>query len=413
MLAVVNHRAARAVFRAIALIFLTVGAATLWSQPASAWWNDQWTTRKKITLDTSASGASITDPIGTSPLLVRLHVGNFRFGLAKEDGGDLRFIGSDDKTPLKHHVEKYDSLIGEALIWVSVPDLKPGAKTEIWLYYGNAKVPAAVDAKGTYDPDTVLVYHFNDRAAPAQDVSAWANHAQTVLPGADGAIIGQGARLDGQIGATLPASASLVVAEAGELTWSVWFKMTAPQARSVLYGRHEGGNALLVGIDNGVPFVEVNNAGTVQRSGEGAPVTASSWHHLAMVAKAGQITLYLDGNQFSTLAAALPTMTGSAIVGRDGVASASPPQDATAAPAASAPSTAADATPPASGDAASPSASAPDVVASSGFVGDIDETADRQGCAPRRASSSWLRSGRARTTPSSSRSAWTRRHPAG
>ncbi len=265
---------ARAVFRAIALIFLTVGTATLWSQPAAAWWNDQWTMRKKITLDTSASGASINDPIGTSPVLVRLHVGNFRFGTAKDDGGDLRFIAADDKTPLKYHVEKYDALLGEALIWVGVPDLKPGAKTEIWLYYGNPKVPAAVDAKGTYDPDTLLVYHFNDRGTPAQDVSAWANSAQSVLPGADGAIIGQGARLDGQTAATLPGSPSLVVAEAGELTWSVWFKMMSPQPRSVLYSRHDGPNAFLIGLDNGVPFVEVTNAGNVQRSGESAPASA-------------------------------------------------------------------------------------------------------------------------------------------
>ena len=102
--------AGRAVRRAITLMLLIVGAATLWPQPAAAWWNDQWTLRKKITLDTSASGASISDQIGATPVLVRLHVGNFRFGSAKEDGGDLRFIGSDDKTPLKHHVEKYDAL---------------------------------------------------------------------------------------------------------------------------------------------------------------------------------------------------------------------------------------------------------------------------------------------------------------
>ena len=110
---------------------------------------------------------------------MRLHVGNFRFGTAKEDGGDLRFVAADDKTPLKHHVEKYDSLLGEALVWVSIADLKPGTKNEIWLYYGNQKAPTAVDAKGTYDPDTLLVYHFADRGTPAQDVSAWANSAQT------------------------------------------------------------------------------------------------------------------------------------------------------------------------------------------------------------------------------------------
>ena len=37
-----------------------------WSEPgparALAWWNDEWTLRKKITLDTSATGSAITDP---------------------------------------------------------------------------------------------------------------------------------------------------------------------------------------------------------------------------------------------------------------------------------------------------------------------------------------------------------------
>ena len=328
----------------------------LWPGSAAAWWNDQWSLRKKITIDTAQSGAVVSDPIGSMPILVRLHIGNFRFSSAKDDGGDLRFIASDDKTPLKHHVEKFDSLLGEALVWVSVPDLKPGTKNDIWLYYGNAKAPAAVDAKGTYDPDTLLVYHFNDRGTPAQDVTAWANSAQNLLTAADGSIIGQGARLDGQGGLILPGSPSLVVPEGGELTWSLWLKMTAPQPRAVLFSRSEGANGLTIGLDNGVPFVEVANSGSTQRSGEGAAVAPGTWHHLAVVAKGGQIALYLDGNQFSTLAAALPTMAGPAQLG----------QAAAGAVAESSSS----GTPPASADAAPP-AVAPSGAA--GFAGDIDE----------------------------------------
>jgi biopolymer transport protein ExbB len=375
------------------LLFVLVVAA-LWPGPAAAWWNDQWTLRKKISIDTGPSGASVSDPIGTMPVLVRLHVGNFRFGSAKEDGGDLRFVASDDKTPLKHHVEKYDSLLGEALVWVSVPDLRPGAKAEIWLYFGNPKAPTAVDPKGTYDPDTLLVYHFADRGTPAQDISAWANSAQTVVPGADGAIIGQGARLDGQTALTLPGSPSMVVAEGGTLTWSVWLKMPAPQPRAVLYSRREGPNSLIIGLDNGVPFVEVTNAGSTQRSGEGAPITPNTWRHLAVTANNGQITLYVDGNPFSTLAAALPTLTGTAQIGRDAAASGSAPTDPSAAPAASpdggspqapaaAPESAAPpaaapespAPPAATPESATPPSAAPaaPTAGASGFVGDIDE----------------------------------------
>jgi biopolymer transport protein ExbB len=331
--------------------------AALWPSPASAWWNEQWTLRKKITIDTGPSGAGISDAIGATPVLVRLHVGNFRFGAAKEDGGDLRFVAADDKTPLKHHVEKYDSLLGEALVWVGVPDLKPGAKNDIWLYYGNQKTPAAVDAKGTYDPDTLLVYHFNDRSTPAQDVTAWANTAQNAVPGAEGAIIGQGARLDGQTALTLPGSPSLVVAENGELTWSLWIKMTAPQPGAVLFSRAEGANGLTVGLDNGVAFVEVTNAGNTQRSAGGAAIAAGTWHQIAFTAKGAQIILYVDGNQAATLAAGLPTMTGAAQLGR----------------AASAPAPAADAAAPAADAAqAAPAAAAP-AGAAAGFAGDIDE----------------------------------------
>lgn len=348
-----------------ALLAFVMLVAALWTAPAAAWWNDQWSLRKKITIDTGASGAGVSDAIGTAPILVRLHVGNFRFGAAKEDGGDLRFIAADDKTPLKHHVEKYDSLLGEALLWVSIADMKPGTKNEIWLYYGNQKAPAAVDAKGTYDPDTLLVYHFADRGTPAQDISAWANSAQTVVPAADGAIIGQGARLDGQTALTLPGSPSLVVAEGGELTWSIWLKMTAAQPRAVLFSRSEGQSGLIIGLDNGVPFAEVTNGGSTQRSGEGAPITPGTWRHLALVAKSGQVTLYVDGNPFSTLAAALPTMAGVSYLGRNAAAPAAPADSGSA----SAPAASGDTPAAPGGDAAS----APPAAAAAGFAGDVDE----------------------------------------
>jgi biopolymer transport protein ExbB len=356
-----------------ALLALVLFAA-LWPRPAAAWWNDQWSLRKKITIDTGPSGASVSDAIGTTPILVRLHVGNFRFGAAKEDGGDLRFVAADDKTPLKHHVEKYDSLLGEALVWVSIADLKPGTKNEIWLYYGNAKALTAVDAKGTYDPDTLLVYHFADRGTPAQDVSAWANSAQSVVPAADGAIIGQGAHFDGQTALTLPGSPSLVVAEGGELTWSAWIKMAAPQPRAVLFSRSEAQNGLIIGLDNGVPFVEVTKLGNTQRSGDGAPIAPGAWRHLAVVAKNNQISVYVDGNPFSTLAAALPTMTGTSLLGQNSAAPASPADSAsagtTATPATPAAAPAADT--PASPPAADAAAASP-AAAAVGFAGDLDE----------------------------------------
>lgn len=63
---------------------------------ASNWWNDEWSYRKKITLDATATGIAIAEPIGTAPVLVRLHAGNFQFGVAREDG--LPLGGGEDSS---------------------------------------------------------------------------------------------------------------------------------------------------------------------------------------------------------------------------------------------------------------------------------------------------------------------------
>ncbi|NPV19261.1 DUF2341 domain-containing protein [Bradyrhizobium aeschynomenes] len=357
----------RAVVKLAARLFGAIAALAILSSPASAWWNDDWQLRKKISIDASASGANVTDPIGTIPVLIRLHPGNFRFSAIKEDGSDLRFVAGDGKTPLKHHIEKYDALLGEALVWVSVPSLASGAKTEIWLYYGNKKAVPNADAKGSYDPDFAVVYHFNERGTPALDSTVWGNNAQSVGQPAEGALIGTGLRLDGRAPLMLPSASSLAtVADAG-WTLSLWVKPAALQPNAVLFSRRNGGDGILVGLDNGVPFVEVSAGGSSQRSAAAAPIAAASWHHLAVVAASGKTTLYLDGSPYAALDTGLPALdTTAQIGGSDAGATPAAAQpvssaagDAAATDAAPAPSLANDAA------AAGPTAAA--------FVGDIDE----------------------------------------
>src|SRR5262249_9820746 len=145
----------------------------------------------------------------------------------------------------------------EGLIWVAVPNLASGAKTDIWLYYGNKKAISVGDPKATYDSDNQLVYHFNERGTPALDSSVWANNAQSVGQPAEGALIGTGLRLDGRGTLTLPASSSLALADNSPFTWSAWIKPAALQPNSALYSRRDGANGLVIGLDNGAPFVEI------------------------------------------------------------------------------------------------------------------------------------------------------------
>jgi len=292
-------------------VWLIVLAAS--SGQAQAWWNNDWTLRKKITIDTSATGGGITDPIGTTQVLIRL--ADFDFGAAKDDGSDIRVIADDDKTPLAFHIEKYDSLLGQAFVWVKVPDLKPGAQTTVWLYYGNQgtiTAPGGADAKATYDADTALVYHFADGNALAHDSSGQGNDLQGPVATTD-SLIGPGLRLNGKLPVTIPASPSLAWTDGGALTWSAWIKPAALQANAVIFSRRDGTKTFLIGVDNGIPFVEITGA----RTAAGTPIAANSWHHLAVVVDGAATTLYLDGAAYGTLSIPLPGLNTASVIDGD------------------------------------------------------------------------------------------------
>ena len=139
-------------FRARIFSVLALLTGLLVSQSASAWWNDDWAFRKELTFNLTPAGADIAENTQDVPVLVRLSLANFTyFTDAKPDGSDFRFIAADDKTPLKFHIEKYDSQAQIALVWVRIPQLTGGADKadKVYLYYGNQSATTAADAAGS------------------------------------------------------------------------------------------------------------------------------------------------------------------------------------------------------------------------------------------------------------------------
>jgi len=244
---------------------------------------------------------------------VRLHDGNFKFTDAKEDGSDLRLVAGDDKTPLKFHIEAYDNLLGICFIWVDVPAAAGGGPTEFWLYYNNKNATVGADPAGTYDADTALVYHFAARDAAPRDETANNNTATSPAKTTDAALIGRGAHFDGGNVIALPASPSMAVQPGGKMTWSAWVRMTG--TAGALYARRDGTNALVVGLDQGKPYVAVTVNG-VESRGAATEVITPSWHHIA-VSAAAQTILYLDGKAVATLATPLPALNSPASLGGD------------------------------------------------------------------------------------------------
>ncbi len=261
------------------LVFLLSCLGTLLPTLAHAWWQEDWSYRKQISLDTTQQGAAITDQVGRIPLLVRLHTGNFSFDGVKANGTDLRFVAADDETVFNHRIESFDSLLGVAYIWVDVPEMQGGARQDIWMYYGNPDAPA-LDSSQIFDADYAAVYHFDSApGATVDDATAYANDTQNAVPGTTSGVIAQAAQFSGEP-LLLPASPSLSIPESGQFTFSAWVRTPQSTGEQLLYARRDAGNSLLIGLENGLPFVEVNG----QRSGQAQPLTADQWQHLAVTA---------------------------------------------------------------------------------------------------------------------------------
>lgn len=306
--------------RIVSLLVAATGFALLPARAfADGWWQQDWSFRRQITVDTSPKGGNIAAPAGRVPVLIRLHSGNFSFADAQENGTDIRFVASDNKTPLAFHIESYDAVLGMATIWVDVPDFPAAATKDIYLYYSNKKATPGADAAGTFDADYTLVYHFDDAAGqPPHDKTANANNATTAPSGLDdGAIVGKGARFLGSGAINIPASASLAVKAGDPFTFSAWVKPGAAQPRAALYARRDGEGTVVIGLAQGVPFVEINGSATPARIVATRALMPGQWSHVAVSVDGKTATVYVNGGNAGSAPAAMPALGTPAGLGGD------------------------------------------------------------------------------------------------
>jgi biopolymer transport protein ExbB len=288
-------------------------------QSAHAWWNDQWAFRKEITFDLTAAGADVPGAPADVPVLVRLSLANFGyFGDTKPDGSDLRFVGGDDKTPLEAHIERYDAQAQMAFVWVRVPRLTGGAATDkIFLYYGNKESPAGAASPGTYDKNQALVYHFGAPVGSPQDATANKTEPATFTAEVNPAsLIGAGAKFSGAQGISIPATGALRLVPAQGLTVSAWVRIDAAQQNAYVAALEDANKSLILGIDGTTIFARWSAEDTpavVAQSG--VQMTTGEWHHLALRAGDGKMTILVDGAEAGTANITLVDVGGTLTIG--------------------------------------------------------------------------------------------------
>jgi biopolymer transport protein ExbB len=285
------------------------------ASPAFAWWNPEWTGRKTIVIDTTASGLNLSTPVSDIPVLLRLHSGNFPQFLNSLDGGaDFRLIAGDDQTPLKYHVEKFDAASQIAYVWVKIPTLMPQSKDNtLYLYFGNQTAPKGEDAGNTYDVDTAAAFHFGDPTGLVTDSTAYATPVTGTVISNPASLIGNGATLGGTEALQIQDAPNLRIDP--DKGWGVglWVKFDAlPTEPAYLLDRLEGEQRLSVLISTSGQLV-ARFAG--QEITAPTPVAVGQWAHVALVVTTAEMELFVNGASAGKAAITAAEMGGPLSIG--------------------------------------------------------------------------------------------------
>jgi biopolymer transport protein ExbB len=286
---------------------------------ASAWWNEDWSFKKKVMLDVAKlKHDGVTAPEGAFAL-IRLHTGNFlSFAELADKGKDIRILAGDEVTPLKFYIEKLDPVNEMALVWVKLSkEVTASPEPALWIYFGHAEAVGGEDAPGSYDVSQVLSYQFD--AKEVKDVTANVNNpTEATTTNSEGGLIAGAAVFQGSQIIRVPAKPSLLMAPTTGWTASAWVKIDQAQQNTVLLQRTGPVSSLTLSIKEQTPMLEVTDGSGAKQefAGLGA-IPLGAWHHLAVTATADNLTLYLDGVAAGAFPVKLAELTNEITVGAD------------------------------------------------------------------------------------------------
>jgi len=177
--------------RGAAALGLALALHLLGAAPASAWWNQNWTKRVKLTFLNGGQPENLM----SFPVLVRLDGSRISYADTRNAGEDVRFVDADDTTLLAHEIESWDEA-GSSFVWVKAPQVDASSNADfIYMYYGNplapdAQSPTVVWGDGFFE----MVQHLSETAGTHFDSTSKNNDSIAVDVTTQGSSTG---RIDG------------------------------------------------------------------------------------------------------------------------------------------------------------------------------------------------------------------------
>jgi len=304
-----------------------------------------WGFSKRLYLNTTATGANVSEVVFGFPLLVRLDATSFDFSQARDSGQDIRFT-KPDGTPLPFEIEQWDGTAKVAAIWVLMDTVRGNDSTQsLVMAWGNPAAASQSNGAAVFDTADGYagVWHLSEGAAGTGAAAVYRDATGNAFHGADNisstdhsGVIGAGQRLNSASGDFVDLGINRdFLSGVRQVTLEAWVKV-APGDSAGMVITHSIDDQRNTTLSYAYIMVDQDHyllAGGRTSSGDSVPehivvadeaLTVGSWHHVAASCLYGNdsMYLYMDGVMISAMAAPFAesqtagTVSTSSFIGR-------------------------------------------------------------------------------------------------
>jgi hypothetical protein len=265
-----------------------------------------WGHTARLTINTTASGAGLAEPVADFPLLVRLTRDELDFSQAAADGADLRFA-KPDGSPAPYQIDHWDAAANEAAIWVSLDTVRPNDSIQsIRMHWGKPGAASKSNGPAVFgQAGYAAAWHLEEEGAGTgtpglyRNSAAAADHGLDSLSSTDrGGVIGNGHFLAPGDYIRVPA-ATAALKPTGGFAISAWMKAATEDFMGSEIASM--GNDYGIRIYPGGEFYVYNynlprgDSTTYSFTTSGHRLLDGKWHLVAAVFEGTHIDAYVDG----------------------------------------------------------------------------------------------------------------------
>jgi hypothetical protein len=258
-----------------------------------------WKYSKKLSLNTTSTGANVAGTVMDFPLLVRLTNSKFNFAQAKSGGQDLRFTKSDG-TPLSYEIERWDSANAKAEIWVKVDTVYGNDSAHHIVMLWGASANSISNSAAVFDTANGFqgVWHLDENSGSlAHDATQNLYNGAMTATAAIKGIIGNGQEFDGSssfVQMTGTADSKLNFPENGTYSVSAWvMKNTLDGNFHVIVSKHLYQYTLQERLDHNWEFHEFEDH--IGFNATASPSSANVWTYIVGIRSGTNQYLYING----------------------------------------------------------------------------------------------------------------------